>query len=60
MMIPTIRIQTNEIPVADATVLARTFLSAVNTFYRNPQNVLKFEEWKKQQNKKHENIKEVY
>lgn len=52
MTAQTVRIQTNEISVADAKVLARTFLSAVNTFYSNPQNVLKFEEWKKKQNKK--------
>lgn len=52
-MASTVRIQPNEIPNADAKVLARTFLSAVNAFYDNPQNVLKFEEWKRKRTIQH-------
>ena len=44
----TIAIRTNEIPVAHVTALGQTFLSAVNAFYEDPQNALRFEEWKKQ------------
>lgn len=47
----TVKIRTNEIPAIEANVLARTFLSAVNVFYGNPQNALKFEEWKKKRTK---------
>lgn len=41
-------VKTNEIPITDVYLLAQTFLSAVNTFYEDPQNVLKFEKWKQQ------------
>ena len=50
MMKATIRIRTNEIPALETKVLAQTFLAAVNAFYGNPQNVLKFEEWQRKRN----------
>lgn len=45
-----IRIDTSQIPAATAQMLGATFLAAVKKFYQNPENVKKFEEWKRQNN----------
>lgn len=49
-------VKTNEIPITDVYLLAQTFLSAVNTFYEDPQNVLKFEKWKQQREDSTKNL----
>jgi hypothetical protein len=36
------------IPNVDVTNLCRDFLSAVEAFYQDPQNVQKFEKWKEE------------
>lgn len=47
-MARTVSIKTNDIPVVDAQILGATFLSAVNAYYADPHNVLKFEKWYEQ------------
>lgn len=49
-------VKTNEIPITDVYLLAQTFLSAVNAFYEDPQNVLKFEKWKQQRDDNTKNL----
>ena len=47
-MLKTIHIDTTQIPPMQAQLLGATFLAAVKEFYRNPENVKKYEEWARQ------------
>ena len=42
-----IHIDTSKIPPMQAQLLGATFLAAVRRFYINPENVRRFEEWKR-------------
>ncbi len=42
-----IRIDTSQIPAVDVQNLSRTFLTAIQRFYEDPENVKRFEEWKR-------------
>jgi hypothetical protein len=44
---PTVQIDISQIPTADTRNLSQTFLTAVRRFYDNPENLKKFEDWKK-------------
>lgn len=55
MTTPTVVIQTDGISVVDAKILGATFLSAVNAFYADPQNVSKFKKWQEQRQQKMKN-----
>lgn len=50
-----VQIDISLIPAVDKQVMSATFLSAVQIFYSNPQNIEKFEEWKRQRSGKKEN-----
>lgn len=41
-------IETSQIPQVDVTNLCRDFLFAAEEFYKDPQNVQKFEKWKEE------------
>ena len=43
-----IRIDISQIPAVESQLLGATFFAAVKRFYSNPENVKKFEEWKRQ------------
>jgi len=43
------KIDVSLIPERDWKNLAITFLGAVERFYENPENIKRFEEWKKEQ-----------
>lgn len=51
-MAQTVSIRTNDISVVDAQILGATFLSAVNAYYADPHNVLKFKKWQEQRQQK--------
>ncbi len=55
MMALTVSIKTTEITAVDAQILSAAFLSAVNAYYADPHNVLKFEKWQKQRQKRMKN-----
>ena len=54
-----IRIDVSQIPAADVRALSAAFLSAVQRFYSDPQNMKKFEEWKRRQSDKEKQIMEA-
>lgn len=39
----------SQIPEIECRRLGKTFLAAVERFYANPENIRRFEEWKKEQ-----------
>lgn len=45
----TVRINPEEIPKVELTNLCRAFARAAEQYFKDPENVRKFEEWKKEQ-----------
>jgi len=41
-----VHIDTSQIPAIEARILSSTILKAVQAFYEDPENVLRFEAWR--------------